>query len=218
MLEGILVKQKKSHFRRRFIAFKIYQDVQQIASDLESYKSTLVFYQTKANSEHMKRYQEIKLAIGDKNEDDQCLRHLRLTDPQADKKGIEQTKDKLLKESFIWILDDTGFKNWRNNDSTRLLWIKGDPGKGKTMLMIGLIEELSKETKQKPESVVLSYFFCQGTSSTDAVSVLRGLIFLLAKEKRNLIRHIRKDYDVSGLELFEDRNAIYTLGDILLDC
>ncbi len=32
--------------------------------------------------------------------DEQCLRDLRLTNPEDDKRRIEQTKDKLLKQSF----------------------------------------------------------------------------------------------------------------------
>ncbi len=132
-----------------------------------------------------------------KDPDEQCLRDLKSTDPRDDKTRIEGTKDKLLKESFVWILDDAGFKDWRDKDDIQLLWIKGDPGKGKTMLMIGLIEELSNQLELEPESGILSYFFCQGIEARlkTAVFVLRGLIYLLAIQNRNLIRHIRKRYD-----------------------
>ncbi len=54
------------------------------------------------------------------------------------------TKDQLLKESSVWILDNVGVIDWRDKDDSQLLLIKGHPGKGKIMLMIGLIEELSK--------------------------------------------------------------------------
>lgn len=97
----------------------------------------------------------------------------------------------MLQEPFIWILDNADFIDWRNNDLTKLLWIKGGPGKGKTSLMIGLIDELSKQMESKPESEISAYFFCQGTDERlrSAASVLRGLIYLLAIKKRNLIRH-----------------------------
>ena len=72
---------------------------------------------------------------------DQCLCDLRLTDPRDDKVRIERSKDDLLRDSYAWILNDPDFRDWRDNSNTQLLWIKGDPGKGKTMLMIGLIEE-----------------------------------------------------------------------------
>jgi hypothetical protein len=44
-----------------------------------------------------------------------------------------------------------------------VLWIKGDPGKGKTMLLCGIIDEMSALTRlrDKEATTLLSYFFCQ---------------------------------------------------------
>ncbi|KAJ5979902.1 hypothetical protein N7481_007200 [Penicillium waksmanii] len=36
------------------------------------------------------------------------------------------------------------FQQWQDNPSSRLLWIRGDPGKGKTMLLCGIIDELAQ--------------------------------------------------------------------------
>lgn len=41
----------------------------------------------------------------------------------------------------------------------KLLWIKGGPGKGKTMLLCGLINELESD------GALWSYFFCQAADS-----------------------------------------------------
>jgi len=49
-----------------------------------------------------------------------------LTDPRDDKARIEQTKGGLLKDSYKWILDDRDFRRWRDDEHSRLLWIKGD--------------------------------------------------------------------------------------------
>ncbi|CZR68133.1 uncharacterized protein PAC_18032 [Phialocephala subalpina] len=56
------------------------------------------------------------------------------------------TKGGLLKDSYRWILDNTDFQRWRQDEQSRLLWIKGDPGKGKTMLLCGIIDELTQST------------------------------------------------------------------------
>ncbi|KAM3066469.1 Vegetative incompatibility protein HET-E-1 [Clarireedia jacksonii] len=58
-----------------------------------------------------------------------------------------------------------------------LLWIKGDPGKGKTMLLCGIINELKRS---KAKSVLLSYFFCQASDSriNYATAVLRAVSHL----------------------------------------
>ncbi len=148
----------------------------------------------------------------DEAQNSRCLHDLLLTDPRGDKDRIEASKDNLLKDSYTWILDDPAFLEWRDND-TRLLWIKGDPGKGKTMIMIALVKEL--EATLGPGA--LSYFFCQSTMPelNNAVSVLRGLLYLLIVKQRTLIRYLRKEYDIQGKKLFEGENAFYALWRIL---
>lgn len=149
----------------------------------------------------------------------QYLEALRQTDPRLDMKRIIDNKDALLKDSYKWILDHPDFIAWRNSDETRLLWIKGDPGKGKTMLLIGIIEELSQELEPMPEPSPLSYFFCQGTDSrlNNVTAVLRGLIYLLLIQQISLIAHLREKFDHAGRQLFEDANAFYALSEIFRD-
>lgn len=168
---------------------------------------------------------------------DECLRDLRITDPREDKTRIEDKKDKILRKCYAWILEDTGFQQWRDDPNARLLWIKGDPGKGKTMMMIGLINELSasllEEVKpkgigqlwrnffqQKSGADVMAYFFCETTrpEQNSAVSVLRGLIYLLANHRdKSLLWHVQKRYDLDGKQLFEGPNAIVALRQLLLE-
>ena len=87
------------------------------------------------------------------------------------------------------------------------------------MLMIGLIRELSKQIEREPGSGILSYFFFQSTDSrlNNAVSVLRGLIYLLVVQQKSLIQYLRVRYDTAGSRFFEDTNTFYALSEILLD-
>ena len=152
-------------------------------------------------------------------DDKQCLRDLRLTDPRLDKERIEASKDPLLEGSCSWVLEDPAFVDWWTHDDSRLLWIHGDPGKGKTMMMMALISEVSKRLKELPGSNVLAYFFCENTNNdlNTTFSVLRGLIYLLVDQEKKLVRHVRKMYDGAGRELFEGPNATYALRLILSD-
>ena len=75
---------------------------------------------------------------------------------------IEGTKDHLLRDSYVWIVKHEDFIDWRDGDETHLLWIKGDPGKGKTMLLIGIVKEMQSTCN----STLLSYFFCQATDKS----------------------------------------------------
>jgi NACHT domain len=153
------------------------------------------------------------------DKDHRCLADLLLTDPRHEKIRIERTKGGLLSDSFRWILNNSEFQRWREDKQSQLLWIKGDAGKGKTMLMIGIIDELQQQVARSEKSSVtevLSYFLCQGTDSrlNTATVILRGMIYLLASEQPFLISHLRKLYDHAGRKLFEDSNAFYMLSDV----
>ena len=145
--------------------------------------------------------------------DHQCLADLRATDPRDDKKRIEETKGGLFPDSYRWILDNLDYKQWYHDQQSQLLWIKGDPSIGKTMLLCGSVDELKKSIAKTD---VLSYFFCQATDLriNNATAMLRGLVYLLVDQQPSLISHIRKKHDHAGKTLFEDANAWVALSEI----
>ncbi|KAF9728634.1 Vegetative incompatibility protein HET-E-1-like protein 15 [Paraphaeosphaeria minitans] len=120
---------------------------------------------------------------------------LRLSDPHDDKRRIEERRGGLLEE-------------------TRLLWIKGDAGKGKAMLLCGIVNELQRSTAMSH-----SFFFCQGTdhSMNNTTSVLRGLIYMLVSQRPWLASYLRKKYDQAGGALFEGANTWVALSDVFAD-
>ncbi|KAI3337073.1 hypothetical protein HD806DRAFT_26405 [Xylariaceae sp. AK1471] len=149
-----------------------------------------------------------------------CRRGLRVVDPQHDMMRIENSKDELLDDAYKWILrtpEYTAFTTWEGGGPDcpphRLLWIKGHAGTGKTMLMIGIIRELSLQPVALTPA--LSFFFCQSTDTTlnNATAVLRSLIWLLLFQQPYLISHLLQKYKESGADLFEDKNAFYALSE-----
>ncbi|PHH49543.1 Vegetative incompatibility protein HET-E-1 [Ceratocystis fimbriata CBS 114723] len=145
--------------------------------------------------------------------DKKCLSDLYMTDPVMDKKNIEDKKGGLLKDCYTWILKHADYQKFKVNDECRILWIKGDPGKGKTMLLCGILDELEPDP-----SVVLSYFFCQATGDNQlntATSVLRGLIYHLARHNPQLTKHVRQKYDFKGREMFNNAGSFPELCEIL---
>ncbi|CAI7588656.1 unnamed protein product [Penicillium manginii] len=145
----------------------------------------------------------------------ECLRDLRTTNPYDDKNRIQATNGGLLKDSYRWILENGQFKQWQNDQGT-LLWIRGDPGKGKTMLLCGIIDEM---TSAAEEDTSISFFFCQATDPriNTATAVLRGLIYYLVLKKPALLSHVRAKHEQSGKRLFDDINSWNALTDILTD-
>ncbi|KAH8816231.1 WD40-repeat-containing domain protein [Xylogone sp. PMI_703] len=157
---------------------------------------------------------EIQVVIN--HDRDQCLTDLRLTDPRDDKRRIEEMKGGLLVDSYRWILDNDHFQEWREERSpSPLLWIKGGPGKGKTMLICGIINELDKSDGKS----LMAYFFCQATDSriNSATAVLRGLLYMLVDQQPSLVPHIQKKYKDAGKALFEDVNAWSALSELLIN-
>jgi hypothetical protein len=98
-----------------------------------------------------------------------------------------------------------------------LLWLKGDAGKGKTMLMIGIIKELLQQV-QSQQSQSIAYFICQATDPklNNATNILRGLISMMIDQQPSLILHLRKRYG-SKESFFESPNLFYSLSAVFED-
>jgi hypothetical protein len=158
----------------------------------------------------------MKRVTDEAEKQDKCLQDIHQTDPRNDKKRIEDTKGGLLADSYRWVLANPTFQQWQQRSDSRLLWVKGDPGKGKTMLLCGIIDELHNSM---PRSALLSYFFCQATDPriNSATAVLRGLLYMLIHQQPSLVSHVCKKYDYAGKALFEDANAWVALTEIFTD-
>lgn len=131
---------------------------------------------------------------------------------------IKKTKGGLLEDSYRWTFGNEEFKRWQSNQNQtdRLLWIRGDPGKGKTMLLCGIIQEL---TRSLGNIVNVPFFFCQATDGriNTATAVLRGLIYSIVGKQPHLLSHVQDRYQKAGKALFEGMNAWSALSSIFTD-
>ena len=148
----------------------------------------------------------------------EIMHKLCITDMAAEIKSLQARKDHLLADSYKWILNNGDYKDftdWYHSNIKRLLWIKGDPGKGKTMLLIGIVGELTAQLETHFDNAHLSYFFCKGTDDrlNTATAILRGLIWMLLRHQRSLIRYLDTFKDL-GSTLFDARTSFYNLEDI----
>lgn len=87
-----------------------------------------------------------------------------------------------------------------------LLWIKGGAGKGKTMMSIGLIEELESLSRQATETSAVTYFFCQNADYelNTIESIIKGLILQLVRQEPQLTQWLRNRWDMVNKQFTED--------------
>ena len=121
-------------------------------------------------------------------EQDEIMQKLCVADMTAEIESLQKRKDELFADSYKWILDNKDYQEfvgWHVNNTKRLFWIKGDPGKGKTMLLIGIVRELTTQVETHLDKSHLSYFFCQGTADrlNTATAIVRGLIWMLLRSR-----------------------------------
>ncbi|KAJ4129051.1 hypothetical protein NW768_007582 [Fusarium equiseti] len=146
-------------------------------------------------------------------QDRSCIADLFETDPRMDKKRLQRQKGDPLRESYEWILSNEAYQTFMTDRANTVLWINGSPGKGKTMLICGLIDEL------QPTLRPLSFFFCQASvkeeDRSSDIAVLRGLIYLLLEYQPSLVSILRPHYDKQKERLFSNINSAEQLGEIL---
>jgi ankyrin repeat protein len=118
-----------------------------------------------------------------------CRSALFLTDPCVERESLISRKGTRAAGTCEWITHNESYQSWLDG-STRLLWISGGPGKGKTMLSIFLTEQL-EASAPNAGNTQLVYYFCshQDEMRNTAVAVLRGLVHQIVTKRPRLIKH-----------------------------
>ncbi|KAI8710605.1 NACHT domain-containing protein [Fusarium sp. LHS14.1] len=153
----------------------------------------------------------------------QWLTDLPSIDPRSHKRGIERENRAPIKEVDSWILDTKQYRQWQHSEDTRLLWIEGNLGTGKTMLLCGIIDgldrpSLSTDANEPDDRLILSYFFCRRHRDTNSATVvLRGLVYLLVEQQPELFPYLEKKYNAVKTKLYEGSMAWHNLCDVWTD-
>ncbi|CAG7555219.1 unnamed protein product [Fusarium equiseti] len=120
-----------------------------------------------------------------------------VTDPQSHKEDIQERKGGLIKGSYLWILKDEHFTKWYDQEFS-LLWLNGDPGKGKTMSVCGIIDHINVLSVRvsKDSKPIVSYFFCDASDSNlnNATSVLRGIVYSIIFQNSMALSYVRERF------------------------
>ncbi|KAK6330774.1 hypothetical protein TWF718_002974 [Orbilia javanica] len=143
-----------------------------------------------------------------------CLRFLQCPDTLAIKNSLLIAKDGLIPQAIRWLFENQKYTNWKDNDETPLLWIRGGAGKGKTMLAIGIIENVSSDA-----DTITTYFFCQnGNPELNTIQgIIKGLIFRLVKQHPGAAEILRSNWDPKTERFVKGPPTWQMLWDIFLE-
>ncbi|KAK1759655.1 hypothetical protein QBC47DRAFT_410400 [Echria macrotheca] len=101
-----------------------------------------------------------------------------------------------------WFLEKPEYRSWRDaskqHEHKGFLWIKGNPGTGKSTLMKFLFEDLKANSKSDPSRITLSFFFlARGTieekSTTGLYRSLLHQLFEKAPELKDSLEWLTSD-------------------------
>ncbi|KAJ6186531.1 hypothetical protein N7519_007832 [Penicillium mononematosum] len=151
------------------------------------------------------------------NKDTEYLQQIFVVDAQGEIDTIQGKNDKLLPAAYKWIVDTPeyrGFTNWSDPESCQVLWLNGPAGTGKTMLVIGIISEISRQSFNLAPG--LAYFFFQGSqkSMTSPTDALRSLIWMLLIQQPRLFSYIRETLRNAGASYFDSPSVFWPLAEI----
>jgi ankyrin repeat protein len=152
-------------------------------------------------------------------ENEKYLNVLFMTDPSDDMEAIEQNNGELLEGSGSWLQMDTNYRAWFDHTGTKVLWIHGDPGKGKTMLAISVVKTLLERMKfdSSASEICFAYYFCDNKDNrrNSSLAILRSLIYQIIHQRPDLCFRFRTVYEREGDQLFTSENGVQSLWSIL---
>lgn len=119
-----------------------------------------------------------------------CREALFLTDCKVDRAEFISKYGRKVPGTCEWIRENDNYRTWLSG-ARDLLWISGDPGKGKTVLSIFLTEELERTIQGKDDTNLLFYLCSHQDERRDnAIAVLRSLVYQITVNRPNLITHV----------------------------
>jgi hypothetical protein len=127
--------------------------------------------------------------LGDSNQHN-ALSYLFLPDPHVNRSNVLTEMGDRVAGTCDWIQHETAFVRWLESTSSSL-WLRGGPGKGKTMIALYVTETLLHLETQDPAKTTVLFFFCSEKSATqnNAIAILRGLLFQFIKKKPHLLKY-----------------------------
>ena len=116
------------------------------------------------------------------------LDDLKATDPRKDM--LDSMRGRSASQAS-WALQNDGYLHWKTQDSSRVLWVHGNAGKGQSVIASSFVQSLEQETRHQ-DGAFLAYFFCDEKDAhrRSIRDVLKLLIRQMILKNRDLAEHL----------------------------
>ncbi|KAF7891251.1 uncharacterized protein EAF02_001576 [Botrytis sinoallii] len=99
-----------------------------------------------------------------------------------------------------WLLESESFRDWRDGESSGLLWISADPGCGKSVLSKAFGDE--RLVSISPATIVCHFFFKDiSPEQRNPKKAVAALIHQILSKNRHLWAHVIDSWKLNGIEL-----------------
>ncbi|KAI1077965.1 hypothetical protein F5B20DRAFT_549960 [Whalleya microplaca] len=132
-----------------------------------------------------------------------------LRDLASDYKGNKDFNPRRVEGTCRWFLNDKRFQNWRDSNTSSLLWVSAGPGVGKSVLSRALIDEHHLYTNIST-STICYFFFRDGDDINSALSAI--LHQLISQDlDGSMIRNALRSHRSHGKSLTQNFSELWQI-------
>ncbi len=146
------------------------------------------------------------LATGERTESSKLLDGLLGSfDPQAGFPGVHGGNPLVHDAAYEWVTSTSDYTTFRQNDSTRMLWVIGAPGVGKSVVLAAIVQRLAEQANDGSGQEKIAYFFCHSgkPKPENAASVIESLVWQVLKQQPHLAKHLDMARKTTGRARFD---------------